>query len=141
MSFLLTSSETFGNQLLGLTLANFTCILYASPCVRDFIIETTMTKISKDSNKNETKREALKIRLCLTFDDIDLSLKSKASTPRDFKSRLIASVRTEFALIATPFSKPCIVLIIKLQARKHNFLYQKKVLNAEKSKQFDKKGK
>ena len=82
---LFASPQTFPSLFFGLVQANFPRILCVRPCPQDFIKDTNMTRICKDSSTKKTRLETLKRWSGLIFIESELIVKLRASTPQEFQ--------------------------------------------------------
>ena len=100
MKLLSKSLQIYANLLLGFMPANYTPTRYVNPCPTVFLrVEISIQK-PVDSQLGKTGPVALKTWSCPIFNEQDLIVKLRASTPQADGRKLSTSVLMDFVLIA-----------------------------------------
>ena len=100
MKLFFESLQTYANLLLGLTLANYIPTRCDNPCLPVLIRVGIWTQRRVNSHLDKTRPVALKIWLCLIFNEQDLIVKLRASSLQADRRKLTASVLMGFVPIA-----------------------------------------
>ena len=128
-TLLFENQHTYGNLLLGMTLANYTSTQCVNPWRPVFIRVGISIQKRIDSYLDKTGPAVLKIWSCLISNEQDQNVKFKASLQQADRRRLIASVLMGFVLVATLCLKLWVACTTSVPVKSCVLLSLKKIFN------------
>ena len=126
------SLQSHANLLLGLMPANYTPTRCVNPCPPVFLRVGISIQKPVDPHLDKIRPFALKIWSCLIFDELDLMVKLKSSTPQQNRRKLTTSVLMGFVLLAVLCLKQRVASITFVPVKSSAHLSVKKISNVAK---------